>query len=160
MISYTNENIQGKRRVNGGEAPSARVYLDRSNQHIIGMMAVNVQLIVSLYSIEEENCKEIIVDLEEYFKDEKKLNLIFVVKNSFEVIEAFKIKNNIVRSIIVQDSKDDFGKKFGVMLNQDEFKEHMANGVFIIDKEAQIKYRNHSAANYFRYINFTSYSIS
>jgi len=23
MISYTNENIQGKRRVNGGEAPSA-----------------------------------------------------------------------------------------------------------------------------------------
>ncbi|MEA3497732.1 MAG: redoxin domain-containing protein [Campylobacterota bacterium] len=137
---YTEADISGKKRFKGGEAPSAKVYSYDDQEMIIGMIAVNVQLLVSLYSLDEQNCKDIINKFEMNFKDESKLNINVVVKNSFEDIKNFNLENKIVKIEILQDTKSSFSQKFGVLLKDDKYVNNMANGLFLIDKEGEIKY--------------------
>ena len=136
---YTQESITGKQRKVGGEAPSSRVFTSLNDEIIIGMMATNVQLLVSVFSLQDEKSKAIVKTLESYFKDTKKLNFVVVVNNSFEEIENFKKENEITKAVITQDKNGDFAKRFGVGLEGDNFSENLANGTFIIDKEAELK---------------------
>jgi thiol peroxidase len=136
---YKLDETTGKQRKIGGEAPSSRVFKSLNAEIIIGMMAENVQLLVSVYSLNNEDSKIIVTTLEDKFKDVKKLNLVLVVNNSFEDIESFKTSNNITKTIITQDKNGDFAKRFGVGLEGDEYNENIANGIFIIDKEAELK---------------------
>lgn len=140
---YKLEELTGKQRKVGAEAPSARVFAAQNDEMIIGMMAVNVQLLVSVFSLKDENSKMLINTLEEKFKTTKKLNLIVVVKNSFEDITTFQGINNITKIEIVQDSNGDFAKRFGVGLESKNFKENLGNAVFVVDKEAELKYANY-----------------
>lgn len=140
---YKPEETTGKKRNVGAEAPSARVFKTNTQEFIIGMMAQNVQLLVSHFSLHNKSSKQIINDFEAHFKENTKLNLIVVVNNSFEEIEDFKQKNTIEKTIITQDKNGDFAKRFGVGLYGDYYKENLANGVFLIDKEAQLKYVNY-----------------
>ena len=57
---YTQESITGKQRKVGGEAPSSRVFTSETDEIIIGMMAANVQLLVSAFSLKDEKSKSII----------------------------------------------------------------------------------------------------
>lgn len=142
-MNYNCDELLGKQRKKGGEAPSARVYKSESEDMIIGMMAVNTQLLLSLYSLEDEDCVKIIQQFEEVFKDEKRLNPIVVVKDDFETIEQFKKDNNIERFLITRDSKGDFSKRFGVGLDDSKYPNKMASALFIIDKEAELKFVNY-----------------
>jgi len=136
---YTQASITGKQRKVGGEAPSSRVFTSENDEVIIGMMAANVQLLVSVFSLKDEKSKSIVNTLETYFKDTKKLNFVLVVNNTFEEIENFKKENNITKAVIAQDKNGDFAKRFGVGLEGDNYSENLANGIFIIDKEAELK---------------------
>jgi thiol peroxidase len=137
---YKLEELTGKQRKVGGEAPSARVFAAQNDEMIIGMMAVNVQLLVSVFSLKDENSKIFINTLEEKFKTTKKLNLIILVKNSFEDITTFQETNNITKTEIAQDTNGDFAKRFGVDLESENYQENLGNAAFVIDKEAELKY--------------------
>jgi len=137
---YKLEETTGKQRKLGGEAPSSRVFKSTNDEFIIGMMAENVQLLVSVYSLNEDASKDIVIALENKFKETKKLNFVVVVNNSFDDIESFKTTNNITKAVITQDKNGDFAKRFGVGLEGVEYAEKIANSIFVIDKEAELKY--------------------
>lgn len=136
---YKLEETTGKQRKVGAEAPSARVFTAETSELIIGMMAENVQLLVPVYSLNDEDSKKIVTTIETNFKDTKKLNYVVVVKNSFDEIEKFKQENSIEKAIIAQDKNGDFAKRFGVGLDGESYSQNLANGIFIIDKEAELK---------------------
>ena len=146
---YKIEEVTGKTRKTGGEAPSARVFKSESDELIIGMMAENVKFLTSIYSLTDQASKDIIIALENKFAEVKKLNFIIVVNNSFEEIEEFKACNNITKATITQDKNGDFAKRFGVGLEGENFSQNIANGIFVIDKEAELK-----AVEYFMVLDY------
>lgn len=133
-MSYTDDMRSGKQRKAGSEAPSIKVFTNTGETCIIGMIAQNVQLLVSVYTLEEQ--KDLLSKLEESFCEQKKLNLYVVTKESFNSIESFLNDNSFEKINILQDNSGDFGKKLGVTLDSI----HLANGAFVIDKEGKFTY--------------------
>lgn len=136
-MKYTPSDVSGKQRIVKSEAPSVKVFVTDNTPSIIGMMAENVQLLVSIYTLEES--QDFLVFLDNALEDEK-LNFYVISKESFETIENFTCKNQFKKIQIAQDSKGDFAKKFGVGLEAEGFENNLAYGAFVIDKEGEFKY--------------------
>lgn len=135
---YQLSKLQGKKRTIKGEAPSARVFLSNSEETIIGMIAINVQLIISVYSLQETQINELLLFMDKELSAYKKLHFYIITKESFEEIASFQKK--LSKAIVLQDTLNDFGKKFGVLLDDSELTTNLAYSFCIIDKEGIIEY--------------------
>lgn len=135
---YQLSQVEGKKRKINGEAPSVKVCLNDSEESIIGMIAINVQLIISVYSLHEEAINDYLLFIDKELSSYKKLNFYIITKESFEDISSFQQK--LSKAIVLQDKENDFGKKFGVLLDNNRFKTNLAYSFCIIDKEGIIKY--------------------
>lgn len=118
----------------GGEAPAAKVYDIGANEQIVGMIAVNIQLIVSLKSLEDSYCVEALKALDSAFANTQKLSLSVVV-GATEEIKAFAEQNQLQKAGLYSDKDGSFAKRFGVAFEDGNF----CNAFFIVDKEGELK---------------------
>ncbi len=127
----------------GSEAPAVKVYDIQGEGQIIGMIAVNVQLLVYLNSLTDSLSASMVKALDEAFKDAKKLNIGVVVKEEASI--ATFVKEHTLASAgfsLYADKDGSFAKKFRV-----ESGNSFCNAFFIVDKEGEIKLAYYSYNN-------------
>lgn len=118
----------------GGEAPAAKVFDIGGNEQIVGMIAVNIQLIVSLKSLQDSYCMEALMALDRAFATTQKLSLSVVV-GANEEIKTFATQNQLQKVALYNDKADNFAKRFGVAFEDGSF----CNAFFVVDKEGELK---------------------
>ncbi|QOG11276.1 hypothetical protein [Arcobacter sp. FWKO B] len=111
------------------DAPAAKVYFE-SGEKVVGMIAVNVQLLIYVDSI--DSIKDSLCECENAFKHESKLSCVVVCNDELNAIESFATQNNLTKLEIYKDSQKQFQIRFKIT---DE-----NIGVFLVDKEGILEY--------------------
>jgi len=111
------------------EAPAAKVYFE-NGEKVVGMIAVNVQLLVYANGIDE--IQNMLLECETAFKKEAKLTFIAVCNDSLQDIESFVSENFLIKTEIYQDTQSQFQTRFKI---PDD-----GLGVFLVDKEGILEY--------------------
>jgi len=111
------------------EAPAAKVYFE-NGEKVIGMIAVNVQLLI--YTDKLESIKAVLSECEKAFKQESKLTCVVVSNDRFDVIENFAGDNSIIKVELYKDSQAQFKARFKILDD--------GLGVFLVDKEGILEY--------------------
>jgi thiol peroxidase len=117
--------LQQKDRKIDSEAPAIKLRMSDNEDKVIGMMAENVQVFITLFSFDK-----LTKELEDLILNYSQKANIYVICNK---LSAHNLYNGFV--------SDDFlniSKKMGVCIND----ESCANSIFIINKDGLIKYKN------------------
>lgn len=120
-----------KNRKVGDEAPAIKLKMFNSEDKIVGMLAVKIQVFISL-----DNIKKYSKELHEILlKNSDKIFAYIVTSSSDEdvksIVDEFNIDSGFISNIY-----EEFSKKFG--LNDEADK--ISDSIFIVDKEGLITY--------------------
>lgn len=118
-----------KKRLKGAEAPAVRLK-NREGEIIVGMMAVNNQLLISASALGET-----LSLIEETVNDLPRLEAYVISSFSMDEIEAFKKLHAFEKVEFISDQEKLFAKKYGAI---DE-NENVTNAFFLIDREGVIQ---------------------
>ena len=132
-VSYQNRSytLSKKERKVGGEAPAVRIKMLNNETKVIGMMAPKTQVMISLLDVEVFS--QALLDILEQYRH--KIIFYVVTSNSHEKLEKVVSAFGLLAENASYDYKE-FASKFG--LNMED--EHIANALFIINKEGEITY--------------------
>lgn len=120
-----------KDRKVGGEAPAVKVKTLDEQTKVIGMMAPKIQVMVTL-----ENLDKYTKELDETLKKYEHKVLPYIVSSKpKEELESLASDFSLDASLISDDFVA-FSEKFGVNIDNSM----VANSLFVIDKEGEIKY--------------------
>lgn len=132
-------SLVGSKRSVGSESPAVKVYNLSEEQVVVGMAAVKPQVFIVLPSLKTEVCSYGARKFNELLKG-KDIFAYLVTTDDFLVCSTFMQKNSISDVIITVDKDRDFGKKYGVLIEDGHLKDKLARAVFIVDTEGFIKY--------------------
>lgn len=132
-VSYQNRSytLSKKERKVGGEAPAVRIKMLNNETKVIGMMAPKTQVMISLLSTEYFP-QAILEILKQYAH---KIIFYVITSDTCTTLEEMVSSLDILAENASYDYKE-FASKFG--LNMED--EHIANALFIINKEGEITY--------------------
>lgn len=132
-VTYKNKKytLSKKERKVGGEAPSVRIKMLNDEIKVIGMMAPKTQVMVSLTQAKTYS-KALHEILETY---PHKIISYVVSSDTQDALESLAIEFGLAKENVSIDFKE-FASKFG--LNMED--EHIAQSLFIINKEGEIAY--------------------
>ena len=133
-VTYKNTSytLGKKDRSVEGEAPAVRVKMLDNETKVIGLMALSVQVMITLNDVNKYNS-----DMHEVITTTKrKVNAYIITTSDTEQMEDIAEKFAIDKGFISNDFKD-FSLKFGVNIDDSM----IANSIFVIDKEGVIKYK-------------------
>jgi len=122
-----------KRLKKGAEAPAVKIFDSQDNEKIIGMIAINIQLLLCLEDLEKRVA--LIELLDKTFEESTKLD-IYVIAQKSEDIQSFLANHSFKKVMVVSDKSDGFAKKYGAFDAQ--------NSYFIVDKEGELQMVNYS----------------
>lgn len=132
-VTYNNQSftLGKKQRTIGSEAPAVKIKTLDEQTKVIGMMAPKIQVMVTLSNLDKYT-KELDETLKKY---PHKLFAYIVTNKSENEIEENLKNYEIDKSLITNDFLQ-FSQKFGINIDDTL----LANSLFIIDKEGEIKY--------------------
>lgn len=132
VFKDTKYTLGKKDRKIEAEAPASRVKMLNDETKVIGMMAPNVQVMVTLF-----NVKHYSKALDEVLKNTKK-KILFYVIGACEKEELEKLASEFELDLgIISNDFLDFASKYGVNIED----KMVANSLYVIDKEGVIKYK-------------------
>ena len=132
--------LAGKQPKIKDEAPAARVYNMSMEQGVVGMIAPEAQIFIVIPSLKTEVCSYGAKKFDELLGEAKKLRSYIVTADSVENINSF-LDGYCLKNITVLIDKDfDFGKKYGVLIEDGTLKDKLARAVFIVDENGLITY--------------------
>jgi len=140
-VHGTPTGLIGKELSVGREAPAARITKLDGSQNVIGMIAPNVQLLISIPSLKTEVCSLGAKKFNDLIKQFNKLTTIMVTTDDAEFVKDFSEKESIDSAELVMDTKNNFAKKYGLGISEGKLKDKLARAVFVIDKEGVIVYK-------------------
>lgn len=133
--------LEGKEVNIGREAPSARITKLDGSKNVIGMIAPNTQLIISIPSLKTEVCSLGAKKFNELVKQFKKLDTIMVTTDDIEFVKEYVKSENINSAELVIDTDLNFAKKYGLLIKEGKLKNRLARAVYLIDREGLIAYK-------------------
>ncbi len=125
----------------GKEAPAARITKLDGTQNVIGMIASNIQLLITIPSLKTEVCSLGAKKFNALVQQFKNLTTVMITTDDKEVVKEFAQKESIESAEIVLDTELQFAKKFGVLISEGKLKNRLARAVFVIDREGIIAYK-------------------
>ncbi len=132
--------LAGKQLKIKDEAPAARVYNMSMEQGVVGMIAPEAQIFIVIPSLKTEVCSYGAKKFDELLQEAKKLRSYIITADSVENINSF-LDGYCLKNITVLIDKDfDFGKKYGVLIEDGALKDKLARAVFIVDENGLITY--------------------
>lgn len=132
VFKDTKYTLGKKERKIEAEAPASRVKMLNDETKVIGMMAPNVQVMVTLF-----NVKQYSKELDAVLKNTKKKILFYVIAACpKEELESLASEFELDLGIISNDFGD-FSSKYGVNIED----KMVANSLYVIDKEGVVKYK-------------------
>lgn len=133
QVSYQNRSytLGKKERKVGGEAPAVRIKMLNDETKVIGMMAPKTQVMVTLCNI--EMFSQELLDI--LGQTPHKIIYYVVTSSSSENLEKVVSTFDLLSENVSCDFKE-FASKFGINMEE----EHIANALFIINKEGEINY--------------------
>lgn len=140
-VHGTVTNLDGKEVNIGGEAPAARITKLDGTQNVIGMIAPNSQLIISIPSLKTEVCSLGAKKFNELVKNLKKLDTIMVTTDDIEFVKEYAKNECIDSAQLVIDTDRQFAKKFGLLITDGKLKDRLARAVFVINREGLVAYK-------------------
>ena len=140
-VQGTTVELLGKEIVIGKEAPAARITKMDKTKNVIGMIAPNIQLLITIPSLKTEVCSLGAKKFNELVKQYKKLTTIMITTDDLDFVESYKNSECIDSAELVVDEERSFGKKFGVLISEGKLKERLARAVFVIDREGVVAYK-------------------
>jgi thiol peroxidase len=140
-VHATPTALEGKEVNVGREAPSARITKLDGSKNVIGMIAPNTQLIISIPSLKTEVCSLGAKKFNELVKQFKKLDTIMVTTDDIEFVKEYVKNENINSAELVIDADLNFAKKYGLLIKEGKLKNRLARAVYIIDCEGLIAYK-------------------
>ena len=121
-----------KDRKVGGEAPSVRVKMASGEEKIIGMLAVKIQVFITLDDINSYT-----KELHEILYGNTKKVFGYMITRSGEDEMSAIIKDYGIDQGLITNQWVEFSKKFGLNATEGV----LANSVFVVDKEGVITYK-------------------
>lgn len=140
-VHGTPTELSGKEIKVGGEAPAARITKLDGTQNVIGMIAPNTQLVISIPSLKTEVCSLGAKKFNDLVKQFKKLDTIMVTTDDADFVKDYAQKESIDAAEIVIDKDRHFAKKFGLHITEGKLKDRLARAVFVIDREGLVAYK-------------------
>jgi len=140
-VHGTPTKLEGKEQRVGTEAPAARITKLDGTQNVIGMIAPNTQLIVSIPSLKTEVCSLGAKKIDDIVKKYNKLTTIIVTTDDIDIVKEFAEKENIVSAEFVVDTNLNFAKKYGLLISDGKLKNRLARSVYVIDREGLIMHK-------------------
>lgn len=140
-VHNTPTNLSGKELLVGKEAPAARITKLDSTQNVIGMIAPTAQLIIVIPSLKTEVCSLGAKKFNDLLKEKNKLTTYMVTTDDLDFVHDFTLRESIDSAEIVIDTQRQFGKKYGVLIEEGKLKDRLARAVFVIDKEGVVTYK-------------------
>ncbi len=140
-VHGTPTELSGKEVLLGKEAPAARITKLDGTQNVIGMIAPNTQLLISIPSLKTEVCSLGAKKFNELVKQFKKLDTIMITTDDLEFVKEYVDKECIDSAEIVIDKDRNFAKKFGLLITEGKLKDRLARAVFVIDREGEVAYK-------------------
>jgi thiol peroxidase len=116
--------LQQKDRKLDSEAPAIKLRMSDNEDKVIGMMAENVQVFITLFSFDK-----LTKELEDLILNYSQKANIYVICN--------KLSTHNLYNGFVSDDFLNISKKMGVCINN----KSCANSIFIINKDGLIKYK-------------------
>lgn len=133
--------LEGKEVAVGREAPSARITKLDGSKNVIGMIAPNTQLIISIPSLKTEVCSFGAKKFNELVKQFKKLDTIMITTDDIEFVKGYVKSENINSAELVIDTDLNFAKKYGLLIKEGKLKNRLARAVYLIDREGLVAYK-------------------
>lgn len=133
--------LEGKEVDVGREAPSARITKLDGSKNVIGMIAPNLQLIISIPSLKTEVCSLGAKKFNELVKQFKKLDTIMVTTDDIEFVKEYAKNENIDSAELVIDADLNFAKKYGLLIKEGKLKNRLARAVYLINREGLVAYK-------------------
>jgi len=132
-VTYQNRKytLSKKERKVGGEAPAVRVLMLNNEIKVIGMMAPKTQVMISLLTI--EYFPQAILEILKPYAH--KIIFYVITSDTCEQLEKAVSSLDVLPENVSCDFKE-FASKFGVNMED----EHIANALFIINKEGEFSY--------------------
>lgn len=132
-VTYQNKSytLGKKERKVGGEAPAVRIKMLNDETKVIGMMAPKTQVMISLLDVEVFS--QALLDILGQYAH--KIIFYVVTSDLSEKLEKVVSTFDLLSENVSNDYKE-FASKFG--LNMED--KHIANSLFIINKEGEINY--------------------
>jgi thiol peroxidase len=132
-VTYQNKSytLGKKERKVGGEAPAVRIKMLNDETKVIGMMAPKTQVMISLLDVEVFS--QALLDILGQYAH--KIIFYVVTSDMSEKLENVVSTFDLLSENVSNDYKE-FASKFG--LNMED--KHIANSLFIINKEGEINY--------------------
>ncbi len=122
------------------EAPAARVYTLDGEQTVVGMIAPTAQMFIVIPSLKTEVCSYGAKKFDELLKDTQKLSVSIITADTKENVDSFLSGYCMQNIKILLDSDLDFGKRYGVLIDDGVLKGKLARAVFIADENGFITY--------------------
>lgn len=133
-------NLAGREVKIKDEAPAARVYTLEGEQTVVGMIAPQAQIFIVIPSLKTEVCSYGAKKFDELLKEAKKLSPYIITADTKENVESFLGGYCMQNIKILLDDDFDFGKKYGVLIDDGVLKNKLARAVFIADENGIITY--------------------
>lgn len=132
-FTYNNKiyTLGKKHRKVGGEAPAVRIKMLNNETKVIGMMAPKTQVMIGLLKVEHYT-QALDAILKEY---PHKITAYVISSDEIEAVEKKVALFDLPKENVSVDFKE-FASKFGVNMED----EHIAQSIFIINKEGEISY--------------------
>ncbi len=125
----------------GREAPAARVKKLDGNDDVIGMLAPEIQLLITLDSLDSDFGVDCYKNVSELSKKYKNVKTVFVLPKESFIDEQLRHEDIVGKFQIVFDNDNQFAKKFGIGFKNEALKNHLPTTVTIIELEGKIYYR-------------------
>ncbi|DAB28049.1 MAG: hypothetical protein A2513_00890 [Sulfurimonas sp. RIFOXYD12_FULL_33_39] len=133
--------LEGKEIDVGREAPAARITKLDGSKNVIGMIAQNLQLIVSIPSLKTEVCSLGAKKFNKLVEQFKKLETIMVTTDDIEFVKEYVKNENIDSAELVIDADLNFAKKYGLLIKEGKLKNRLARAVYLIDSDGKVAYK-------------------
>lgn len=133
--------LEGKNVEIGREAPAARITRLDGTQNVIGMIAPNTQLLISIPSLKTEVCSLGAKKFNDLVKKFKKLDTIMVTTDDLDFVKEYAQNECIDSAELVIDIDRNFAKKYGLLISEGKLKDRLARAVYVIDREGVIAYK-------------------
>ncbi len=133
--------LLGKQAEIGKEAPAARITQLDGVQNVIGMIAPNVQLLISIPSLKTEVCSLGAKKFNDLIKEFSKLTTYMITTDDMDFVKDYAQRECIDGAKLVIDSDRNFAKKYGVLISEGKLKDRLARAVFVIDRDGVIVYK-------------------
>lgn len=133
--------IARKEMKRGREAPAVRVKKIDGKEDVIGMLAPEMQLLVSLNTLNTSESVEVYKKIKEISSLFKKLKTVFVISKNGAICKCLEHEDEVGKFQVVYDSSYQFGNKYGTQIISGNLKESLTTSATIIEFEGRIHYR-------------------